>query len=125
MHIVGKIDREIYKCITKDIVTDEVIITDERIQHIKERHPKDYEEVIINMSETLKHPEYILQDVRPDTGLVIKSIENSDENVQTVLRIHTSKDEKEYKNSVISCWKISSKRLQNYLRNKQILYKKE
>lgn len=117
MHIVGKIDREIYKCITKDIVTDEVIITDERIQHIKERHPKDYEEVIINMSETLKHPEYILQDVRPDTGLVIKSIENSDENVQTVLRIHTSKDEKGYKNSVISCWKISSKRLQNYLRN--------
>lgn len=35
MHTVGKIDREIYKCITKDIVTDEVIITDERIGHIK------------------------------------------------------------------------------------------
>lgn len=43
VHIVGKIDKNIYKCITTDIVTDEVIITDERIQHIKERHPNDYE----------------------------------------------------------------------------------
>ena len=44
MHIVGKINREIYKCITDDIVTDEVIITEERIGHIKERHPNDYEQ---------------------------------------------------------------------------------
>lgn len=125
VHIVGKIDKNIYKCITEDIVTDEVIITDERIQHIKERHPNDYEEVINNMSEALNHPEYILQDGRPNTGLVVKSIGDSDGNIQTVLRIHTSEDEKGYKNSVISCWKISNKRLQNYLRNKQILYKKE
>ena len=125
MHIVGRIDKNIYKCITEDIVADEVIITDERIQHIKERHPKDYKEVINNLSEVLKHPEYILQDSRPNTGLVVKSIGNMGENVQTVLRIHTAKDEKGYKNSIISCWKISDKRLQNYLRNKQILYKKE
>ena len=43
MYVVGKIDQEIYQCITNDIVTDEVIITDERIEHIKERHPNDYE----------------------------------------------------------------------------------
>ena len=39
---IGKIDIEIYKCVAEDIVTDEVIITDERIQHIKSRHPDDY-----------------------------------------------------------------------------------
>lgn len=43
MRYVGKIDKEKYRCITEDIVTDEVIITDERIGHIKERHPNDYE----------------------------------------------------------------------------------
>ena len=36
---LGKIDREVYSCVAGDIVTDEVIITDERVQHIKERHP--------------------------------------------------------------------------------------
>lgn len=41
VHLVGKINREIYKCITTDIVTDEVIITDNQIQHIKARHPND------------------------------------------------------------------------------------
>ena len=43
MQYIGKIDREIYQCVTKDIVTEDVIITDEQITHIKERHPKDYE----------------------------------------------------------------------------------
>ena len=40
MHSVGKINREIYKCVTTDIVTDEVIITDNQIQHIKSYHSK-------------------------------------------------------------------------------------
>ncbi len=43
VHTVGKINRDIYKCVTDDIVTDEVIITDNQIQHIKDRHPNDYE----------------------------------------------------------------------------------
>lgn len=43
MYLVGKIDIEIYNCITKDITTDEVIITDKQIDHIKNRHPNDYE----------------------------------------------------------------------------------
>lgn len=40
---VGCIDAEIYSCITERITTSEVIITRERIAHIAERHPGDYE----------------------------------------------------------------------------------
>lgn len=43
VNFVCKLDKELYKVITEDIRTDEVIITDERIQHIQERHPDDYE----------------------------------------------------------------------------------
>ena len=35
--LIGKLDKGIYSCVTDDIATDEVIITDERIRHIKER----------------------------------------------------------------------------------------
>lgn len=42
MHTIGKIDRNIYKCVTEDIVTDEVIITDERIAHIIQRRGQDF-----------------------------------------------------------------------------------
>lgn len=41
MHTIGRIDKEIYECVSKNIVTDEVIITDNQIQHIKNRHPND------------------------------------------------------------------------------------
>ena len=45
VYLVGKIDREIYKCITQNIITEEVIITDERIEHIKERHPITFDNI--------------------------------------------------------------------------------
>ena len=43
MHIIGKIDIEIYRCVTADIQTSDVIITQQQIEHIQERHPNDYE----------------------------------------------------------------------------------
>lgn len=42
MHIC-KLDIDKYKCVTSDIITYEVIITDKQIEHIKERHPYDFE----------------------------------------------------------------------------------
>ena len=120
---IGRIDLDIYKCITEDIVTDEVVITNNQIEHIKERHEDVLETILENMKEIIENPDYIIEDRRENTGLIVKKIESSD-NIQMVLRICTSKAPKGYKNSIISSWKISEKRLQNYLRNKRILYKK-
>lgn len=125
VHSVGRIDKDIYKCITEDIITDEVILTDKQILHIKERHPNDYESVVAYISDVLTDPDYIIQDKHENTGLVVKRINVEGESLQVVLRLCTSEDEKGYQNSVISCWRISNSRLQNYLRNKTILYKKE
>ena len=43
MEIIANIDLDIYKCISPDIATSEVIMTDDRISHVKKRHPNDYE----------------------------------------------------------------------------------
>lgn len=125
IRFIGKIDKEIYKCITKDIVTDEVVITDNQLRHILDRHPDAYKNVIENLKEVLQAPDYIIQDKHPNTGLVIKNINQNNEYIQMVLKIYTQNDKPGYKNSVISCWRISEKRLQNYLRNKVVLYKNE
>lgn len=125
VHIVGKIDKEIYRCITEDIRTDEVIITDNQIQHIKDRHPEVYNKVLSNIQEALRVPDYIIRDKHEYTGLVVKRIATENGILQVVLRICTSGDEHEYKNSIISCWELSERRLQNYLRNKEILYSRE
>ena len=125
VHLVGKINRNIYRCITEDIVTDDVIITENQMQHILDRHPEAYKEVIDYLSDIIQEPDLIIKDKQKNTGLVVKKIKTGNEYAQMVLRICTSNDDPNYKNSVISCWEISEKRLQNYLRNKTILYKKE
>ena len=74
--------------------------------------------------EILDDPDYIFRDKRPNTGLVVKKIFNGEESSLPVLKIITSDDNKDYKNSVITSWKITEKKLNNYLRNKDIIYKK-
>ena len=125
VHTVGNIDTDIYKCITEDIRTDEVIITDNQMQHIFERHPKSYEKVLGHMRDTISNPDYIIRDKHKFSELVIKRLETDEGMIQMVLRICTSEDDPKYKNSIISCWEISERRLQNYLRNKEILYSRE
>lgn len=126
MRFVGKINRKIYSCITKDIVTDDVIVTEKQIKHILDRHPDAYEKTIVLFKDILNDPDYIIKDEKHNnTGLVIKRFKTDSGSLQMVLRIVTKDDDPSYKNSIISCWKISDSRLGNYLRNKEILYKKE
>ena len=68
------------------------------------------------MRDILDDPDYILKDKRPNTGLVIKRIFNEKESSLLVLKIIISNDREGYKNSVITSWKITEKRLNNYLR---------
>ena len=125
VHTVGKIDRDIYKCVTEDIVTDEVIITDERIEHIKERHPNDYERFYSYIPEIINDPDFIVEANKPNTAVVLKEIEEREEKFKLVLRIKVQGDPKEYKNSVMTFWRIGEKTWKKTLKNKMILYKKE
>lgn len=125
MYLVGKIDIEIYNCITKDITTDEVIITDERIQHIKEHHPNDYEQYYSYMRSIIENPEYIIEANKPNTALILKSFSNGNETFKTVLRLITSSDNSKFKNSIITFMKINEKEWNRLLKNKKILYKSE
>lgn len=125
VHSIGKIDKEIYRCVTPDIATDEVIITDTQIKHIQERHPNDYERFSTYFNRIVSEPDYIIRANRPNTALILKEIREADEVFKTVLRLITSKDNPEYKNSIITFMKIDEKEWNRLLRNKEILYKKE
>ena len=122
MYLVGKIDIEIYN---KDITTDEVIITDERIQHIKEHHPNNYEQYYSYMRSIIENPEYIIEANKPNTALILKSFSNGNETFKTVLRLITSSDNSKFKNSIITFMKINEKEWNRLLKNKKILYKSE
>lgn len=124
VHTIGKIDKNIYKCVTEDIVTDEVVITDNQIQHIKDRHPGDYERFSKYFREIVTNPDYIIESKKPNTAIILKEIIDKGDRFQTVLRLCTSEDPNGYKNSIITFLKIDEKRWERYLRTKAILYKK-
>lgn len=125
LQYVTRLDIEKYKCVAEDITTDEVIITDERIQHIKERHPNDYERFSAYIPEAIKNPDYIIQDKQPATAMVLKRIEESGEHFRLAIRLATSSDNPEYKNSVLTFLKIREKEWRRLINNKNILYKAE
>lgn len=114
-----------YKCVTNDILTNEVVITDPQIAHIKVRHPNDYERNFKYVAEILKYPDYILEANKPNTAFILKHITDNDKRYQLILRLKTSNDPQHYKNSVITFLKVEEKRYNRYLRTKKILYKSE
>ena len=125
VHFIGKIDRDMYKSVSKDIKTDDVIITDERIEHIKENHPNDYEEYMDYMKETVLHPDYIIEANKPNSAMLLKSFEDNGNAFKVILRLITSIDNPEFKNSVITFMKIKEKEWKRLIKNKKILYKAE
>ena len=126
MHLIGKIDREIYKHVTDDIVTNEVIITDRQIRHIKERHPNDFERYQLYLRDIIETPDYIIEAAKPKTAVVLKEVVVDEKEVfKMVIRLATSKDNSSYKNSIITFMKIDEKEWNRLLRNKKVLYKRE
>lgn len=124
VHFIGRLDKRIFSCVTSDIVTDEVIITDERIQHIKDRHPNDFERYYRYMQEIIVAPDYIVEANKPNTALILKSFDDGLP-FKTVLRLVTSSDDKEFKNSIITFMKINEKEWNRMIKNKNVLYKSE
>ncbi len=124
VHYVGKLDKNIYRCITEDITTDEVIITEERIQHIQERHPNDWERFMKYIPQIVADPDYIIEANKPNAAVILKEIEAGGEKFKLILRLKAKSDPVEYKNSVMSFWHIGDTTWKKSLKNKKILYKK-
>ena len=120
---IGKIDLSIYQVVTENIQTDEVIITDERMKHIQEHHPGDFEKYRKYFSEILQHPDYILQ-TKKHTAEVLKEIVERGKKCKLILRLQTATDPKGFKNAVITFLHIRDKEWQRLIRNKKILYRR-
>lgn len=126
MYYIGKINTELYECVCKNIASDELIITEKQIQHIIERHGNDFDLIKPFLLNAVNDPDYILKDENHlNTGLILKEIKSKYRRLQIVLRLQSFDENNGLKNSVISAWIISENRWNNYLKNKNILYKKE
>ena len=125
MHYIGRINKNFFQGITKNkIITDEVIITDNRIQHIIERRGKDfYEQYSMYFSDIIENPDYIFKDKAENTAIVSKTIVHNGDNINLIIRIIVEGENEKFKNSIITAIKENDKRFKQRLRNNNPIYK--
>ena len=122
MNLICKLNREIYRVVTEDIACDEVIITEKQIEHIKERHPDDYELFAKYFEEIINTPDYVLEGNTPQTVLLLKKIEAEGRPFKLVLRFKHKKEPAEYKNSIITFTRTDFKEFARIVKKKKIIY---
>lgn len=125
MEYIGKIDKNKLGKYKEKLITEEVVLTIERIKHIKEHHPGDYEKYGKYIPDIIEYPDYILIDSKNiDTLLYMKTIVEEQKNIQIVLKLNTNKFKPNMKNSVLTLWKIKESTYKQLIRNKENLWKK-
>lgn len=127
MYTIGKINLSLYKNVTeKKIITDEVVLTDNRIEHIIERRGQSfYDEYHSRFREIIEDPDYIFKDKdRDNTAVVSKRIVHNGKAVNIVLRLVVEGEDPSFKKSIITAIGENEKRFSQRLRNNIPVYEK-
>lgn len=120
----GKVDTSIFENKFGELQTDEVILTNERMAHIKERHPEDIELFEKYGKECIDSPDLIVSDEKnAGTVFMIKTV--AETNLNVVLRLALGEDGRKLKNSVMTFWRIRKRNLKKLIDKNELLYKKE
>ena len=106
------------------IQTDEIIVTNERENHIKARHPEDYELFQKYGSETVNNPDFIIRDGK-NQGTVFMVRKLPDTNLNVVVRVALDTDEEGLKNSVMTFYRIRERNLKKLIEKNSILIGKD
>lgn len=121
---LGKINTEILQKEFGKIRTDEIIVTNERIDHIKERHPEDYDLFEEYGKECVSSPDLIVKDIKHQgTVFMVKKLPET--NLNVVVRVVLETDDGKLKNSVMTFYRIREKNLKKLIEKNGMLYKKE
>lgn len=102
------------------LANDDIVLTDERKEHIKERRKDDFDFVMNNIEKTINDYDYLLKD-SDRTVMFVKMIDEHYNNLAVILSLNDA----EIANSIITGMKISDKNLKRFLKSRKIIDKKK
>lgn len=89
---IGKFDLNKLSIYSKALATDEVILTAERIEHIKSKHKQQYYELEPYLKEVVENPDYILKEMKhEETIILLKEIIRNELRIKMIIKLTTSK----------------------------------
>lgn len=124
MHYIWKIDINKLGKYKYKVVTDDVILTDERKLHIYQDHVKDYEAIIKNIDRVVLNPIEILEDRKnKDTLFFIGNLKEN--NLNVIVKLNTTNNKDHPQNSVMTAWIIRDSNLKKLREKNKTIYKNE
>lgn len=127
MQYITNLDKKKLGIYEKQIITEEVILTDERLyEHILLFHEEEYKQLRRYIKSIIEDPDYIVEDNRhEDTMIYLKQIEEISKNGRVVIKLVLGKDEEHSKNSIITLMKLNKRTWNQTIRNRgKIIWKK-
>lgn len=121
---LGKINTEVLEKEFGKIQTDEIIVTNERLDHIRERHPEDYDLFKKYGKDSVVYPDMVIID-KKHNGTVFMVKKLPDTNLNVVVRVVLETDDSKLKNSIMTFYRIREKNLKKLIEKNRLLYKKE
>ena len=121
---LGKLNIQLLEKEFGKIQTDEVIITNERAEHIKSHHYPDYELFEKHCKDAVLFPDKIIKDLK-HTGTVFMVKELPETNLNVIVRLALETDKKELKNSVMTFYRIRNRNLKKIVEKNKLLYNRE
>lgn len=125
---IGKLDKNKLGKYKDKMMTDEVVLTKERLEeHILVSHKKEYEQLVPYLKSIIEQPDIILDDNRnKDTVIILKNISEIGKNGRVVVKIAVAEDcDKHPKNSIITLMKLNDRTWKQTLKNRgNIIFKK-
>lgn len=119
LSVLASIEKEFGK-----LNTSEVILRDERIKHIRDRHPEIVDLIVDNYKDIIKEPDYILKDSKKENTIwTIKKIDTKNVNLIIKLTLSEIQEHNGLINSIITGHSTDENRLQKYILKNKILYK--
>ena len=111
MQYITKLDRNKLEKYKKGLITEEVILTDERLyEHILLFHENEYKELRPYLKSIIDNPDYIIEDNRhEDTMIYLKQIKNIEKNGRVVIKLALGQDKEHNKNSIITMMKLNNR----------------
>lgn len=124
---IGKVNLNLYnEFFDKKILTEELVLTKNRAEHIDERRYGLLEQYKKEILLTINEPDLIIRDDKHsiDTVISIKKVNDNKVNksLYVVIKFTLEGNNYEYKNSIITMTTIGEKKLNQIRRNKTILY---
>lgn len=105
LQYIGKLNLEILEKYKETIITDKVILTEERKLHIYEKHMIDYDIIINNIKATVKRPIEIIEDLKnKDTLFFIRKLNKN--NLNVIIKLNTVNSKEHPQNSIMTAWII-------------------